>query len=70
MKVSVRIVVLIVVIILFLVVLFQNTTDVTLRILFWRVSAPQIILIPVTLLIGFVLGYVLAKLTGRAKKNE
>jgi uncharacterized integral membrane protein len=47
----------------FLIILFQNTDVVTLRVLFWDVSMSQVILIPLVLTIGFVLGFVVAKLT-------
>ena len=40
---------------------------VTLRLLFWRIEAPQIILIPVTMLLGFVIGFMIAKMTGKKK---
>ena len=50
--------------VLFLIILLQNTDVVTLRVLFWDVSMSQVILIPLVLTIGFVLGFVVAKLTG------
>ena len=49
---------------LFVIVLLQNTDVVTLRVLFWDVSMSQIILIPLVLVIGFVLGFLAAKLLG------
>jgi len=57
----------IVFVILFLIFLFQNTDQVTLRLYFWQISMPQIILIPIVLLIGFACGFIAAKLTGRPK---
>lgn len=69
MQVGIRTVILVVVLILFVVILFQNTANVTLRLLFWSVQAPQIILIPVILLIGFFMGFVVAKLIRRGKKS-
>lgn len=53
-----------------LIVFFQNTTQVDLRIFFWTISAPQVILLPVIMLIGFVFGFVVAKLTGRPRKGD
>ncbi len=53
--------------ILFLIFLFQNTDVVTLRLYFWNISMPQIILMPVVLLIGFAGGFIVAKLTGGPK---
>jgi uncharacterized integral membrane protein len=49
---------------LFLIVLIQNTQVVTLRLLFWKVGMSQIILMPLIMLIGFILGYMVAKVTG------
>jgi uncharacterized integral membrane protein len=49
---------------LFLIILFQNTQVVTLRLLFWKIDMSQIILVPVIMLIGFVIGYLVAKVTG------
>jgi uncharacterized integral membrane protein len=56
--------------ILFLIFLFQNTDVVTLRLYFWQISMPQIILIPVVLLIGFAGGFIVAKLIARPKLLE
>ena len=53
--------------ILILVFLLQNTQVVTLRLYFWKVSMSQIILIPLTTIIGFVLGFIVAKLTGKSR---
>jgi uncharacterized integral membrane protein len=53
--------------ILLLIFLLQNRDVVTLRLYFWNLSMPQIILIAVILLIGFAGGFIIAKLTGRPK---
>lgn len=53
--------------ILFLIFLFQNRDVVTLRLYFWNISMPQIILIVAVLLIGFAGGFIVAKLTRRPK---
>ena len=71
-KLSVRnpkVIAIIVVIVLFVIFLFQNTSVVTLRLYFWEVSMSQIILIPLVLLVGFVVGFAVAKLTGRKKQG-
>lgn len=59
-----KIIVVLVLIGLFLVILIQNTQVVTLRLLFWKVGMSQIILVPLTMLIGFILGYIVAKVRG------
>jgi len=47
---------------LFLIILFQNTQVVVLRLLFWEVSMSQILLTFLTALIWFVAGYLVAKI--------
>ncbi|MCJ7587613.1 MAG: LapA family protein [Candidatus Aminicenantes bacterium] len=50
------------------VLLIQNTQVVTYRLYFWSVSVSQIILLPLAVLIGFIVGFLLAKLSGRGGK--
>lgn len=57
------------IVLLFLVILLQNTQVVTLKILFWQISMSQIILIPLTMLIGFILGYFAAKVSGSQSRK-
>ena len=54
--------------VLFVIFLFQNMDEVALRVYFWQVSMPKIILVPLAILIGFVAGFVVAKITGRPRK--
>jgi uncharacterized integral membrane protein len=49
---------------LFVIILVQNTQVVTLRLFFWKIAMSQIILIPLTMLIGLALGYIVAQVTG------
>jgi uncharacterized integral membrane protein len=56
--------------VLFLIFLFQNMDDVVLRLYFWQVAMPKIILVPLAILIGFVAGFVLAKMAGKARKTQ
>jgi len=51
--------------VLFIIFLIQNTQVVTLRLYFWKVSMSQIILIPLVLILGFVVGYIVARVTGK-----
>jgi uncharacterized integral membrane protein len=60
-----KFIVLLVLIALFLIILIQNTQVVTLRLFFWKVGMSQIILIPLTMAIGFVVGFVVSKVTGK-----
>jgi len=55
---------------LFIIILIQNTQVVTLRLFFWKMGMSQIILIPLTMLIGLVIGYVVAKTTGESHKTK
>ena len=58
-----------VIIVLLLIIFFQNTQVVSFRIFFWKISMSQVILIPLTMIIGLVLGYVIGKLTGNRNKR-
>jgi len=55
---------------LFVIFLFQNMDEVALRLYFWQVSMPKIILIPLAILVGFVAGLVFAKIKGRPRKPK
>ena len=57
-------IVILVLVALFVIILIQNTQVVTLRLLFWKLDMSQIILVPLTMLIGFIIGYIVAKATG------
>jgi uncharacterized integral membrane protein len=59
-----KVIFILVVIALFLIILVQNTQVVTLRLFFWEAAMSQIILIPLIMIIGFVVGYFVAKLRG------
>ena len=56
--------------VLFLIFLFQNMDDVALRLYFWQVSMPKIILVPLAVLVGFVAGVVVAKISGKNRKPK
>ncbi|NVL91852.1 MAG: DUF1049 domain-containing protein [Desulfobacterales bacterium] len=63
-------IVVLVLVALFVIILIENTQVVSLRLFFWKISMSQIILIPLTILIGFVIGYIVAKVTARAPRSE
>jgi uncharacterized integral membrane protein len=65
-----KFIVVLVLITLFLIILIQNIQPVTLRLFFWKVGMPQIILIPLTMAIGFVVGFIVAKVTGNKTRNQ
>ncbi len=66
---TVKQVIIAVVILLLIVVLLQNTAVVTFRFLFWQVAISQILLIPLMLLIGFVVGMLTYSLIARKKRQ-
>lgn len=53
---------------LLLIILFQNTQVVTLRLLFWKISMSQILWTSLTLLVGFAAGFLVAKLAGPRRR--
>lgn len=63
-------IVVLILIALFLVILIQNTQAVALRLFFWKIGVSQIILIPLTMLIGFVVGYIVARVIGGNHKRK
>jgi uncharacterized integral membrane protein len=52
----------IVVLVLAIIVIVQNTQVVTFRFLFWQVSMSQILQLLLTLIVGFVLGFLIRPL--------
>ena len=66
---NVKTIVIAVLVILSLVILFQNTQTATLRFLFWEVTVSRIILIPLFVGMGFIIGYVAAKM-GKRKPRK
>lgn len=55
--------------VLLIIILFQNTQATDLRLYFWTLSLPQIILILIVLVVGFLGGFITAKLMGK-KRNK
>lgn len=47
--------------VLFLIVFIQNTQVVSLRFLFWKLSMSRILLLPLVMLIGFIIGFFVGK---------
>jgi uncharacterized integral membrane protein len=60
---------LLVVVFLFVVIFFQNTEPVVLTLFFWSISAPQVLLLPIIMLLGFLLGFFVGKLTGKTGRG-
>ena len=56
-----KIMALIILIALLLVLIIQNSQETVFRVFFWRISAPQIIFVPLAVVLGFFLGYFLGR---------
>jgi len=59
-----KILLIIIILSLFLIVTLQNTEVAAFKILFWTVDMSRIIFIYLSALIGFITGFVIAKITG------
>lgn len=55
---------------LFIVVLLQNTQVVTFQILFWKIAMSRIIFFLSMFVIGFLLGFVVVKITSSKKSKK
>jgi uncharacterized integral membrane protein len=55
---------------LFLIILVQNAQVVTLRLLFWEIGMSQIILLALATVIGFILGFIVAKIMSSTHSKE
>lgn len=51
------------------IVIMQNTDVVAFRLLFWQFNMSRILLLLVTLILGFVLGFIIAKLMPRSDQE-
>jgi len=60
-------IIILVLVVLFLVIAIQNTEAVLFQVLFWKISISRIILIPLLLLAGFIIGFLAAEVL---KKKE
>ena len=64
-----KVIIVLIIVALLLVFLIQNTQVITLHLYFWEISVSQIILIPLAILVGFVFGFIVAKMSGKGKKQ-
>ncbi|UCF71233.1 MAG: LapA family protein [candidate division WOR-3 bacterium] len=60
-------IIIIVLIILAVILIAQNTEVVPVQILFWQILMSRIVLIALMLVLGFGIGFILAKVTGRKR---
>ena len=57
-----KIILIVVLLVLLGVLLIQNAQEVVFRVFFWQISMSQVILVPLAVLVGFILGYIAAKI--------
>ncbi len=62
-------IIILILVVLFVIILIQNTQVVTLQLFFWKLSMSRIILIGMLMLIGFIAGFLVAKI-GRKRHRE
>ena len=67
---NVKLIVVSIVAVLTGIVIMQNTEVVAFRLLFWQFNMSRILLLLVTLLLGFALGFIIAKLTQKSDEEE
>jgi len=67
---KVKLIIGLILLVLLAVLLIQNTQIVTFRLYFWKITISQIILVPLAVILGFILGFLMAKaLGGEGKKS-
>lgn len=55
-------IIILILVVMAVIVILQNTEIVTLQLFFWKISMSRIIFISFLLLVGFILGFLVAKL--------
>ena len=63
-------IIILILIALFMVILIQNTQVVTVQLFFWKLSMSRIILICVLVFIGFIIGFLVAKVGRKRPKVQ
>lgn len=59
------------ILLLVIIIFIQNTEVVNFKIYFWKISISRIILLPSLLIVGFIVGYITAKIHRyKSKKNH
>ncbi len=65
-----KVILLIAVLTLFLLITLQNTETAEFRMLFWPVSMSRIVIMYICVLIGFIAGFIFAKVSAKKKERE
>ncbi len=66
---NIKTIVILILAVLLLIIIVQNTQVVTLRLFFWKISMSRIIILALTLIVGFAAGYVVAGMSTGKPKN-
>ena len=64
-----KLIAILVLVILLLILIIQNTQKVSINIFFWNIMMPQVILVLILFALGFVIGFLAAKIKRATKKN-
>ncbi|UCD06131.1 MAG: DUF1049 domain-containing protein [candidate division WOR-3 bacterium] len=67
---KVKTIIILILAVLALILIVQNTEVVPIQILFWQLLMSRIILILLLLVIGFAIGYIFAKFTGKKASSK
>lgn len=62
-------IIIVIVAVLLLIIILQNTQVVSLRLFFWKISMSRIILLALTLIVGFALGYAVGEIGATKPKD-
>ena len=65
-----KLIVILVLVGLLLILIIQNTQNISLNIFFWNIIMPQVILVLIVFSLGFVIGFLLAKMKGSKQEDD
>jgi uncharacterized integral membrane protein len=51
-----------------IIIMLQNLSDVSVQILLWRIEIPLVLLILLTIVIGFIIGYFLSSMAPKKRR--
>ncbi|MDH4220671.1 MAG: LapA family protein [Candidatus Aminicenantes bacterium] len=62
-----KVIIILILLVLSLIFVIQNTTIVEVQLFFWKISMARIIMLSFLLLVGFIIGYLVAKFSEERK---
>jgi len=66
-KMKPKVIIILILLVLSLIFVIQNTTIVEVQLFFWKISMARIIMLSFLLLVGFIIGYLVAKFSEERK---